>query len=68
MTKIFKRSIEKESKIENKVQILYTDVLESELIRNFKKPKVHFLRFSQLFYQQPKKYNQIGLQSVQFEK
>ena len=35
MTKIFKLAIEEERKIENEVQINYTEVLENHLIRNF---------------------------------
>lgn len=35
MTKIFKAAIEQEKKIENEVQIHYTQVTETELIRNF---------------------------------
>ena len=49
MTKIFKRAIEEERKIENEVQINYTEVLENHLIRNFEKPKV-FVLLIQAYY------------------
>lgn len=39
-TKIFKKSIESEQKIEYEVQINYVEVLQTEHIRNFEKPKV----------------------------
>jgi hypothetical protein len=38
MTKIFRRCIESEKKIENEVKIEYIDIIESKKIRNFKKP------------------------------
>jgi hypothetical protein len=38
MTKIFRRCIEEERKIENEVKMEYINVSESKKIRNFKKP------------------------------
>jgi hypothetical protein len=38
MTKIFRRCIEEEKKIESEVKIEYINVVESKKIRNFKKP------------------------------
>ena len=45
-TSIFKKAIEEERKIENEVQINYVQVLQTELIRNFEKPKVTNINIS----------------------
>ncbi len=56
LSKIFRKSIENEQKIESEVQINHVEVTQTEKIRNFEKEKVFLYLFSLSSVQQDRKF------------
>lgn len=63
LSKIFKKSIENEEKIEFQIQIKHVEVVQTQSIRNFEKPKVVVFLYSLLFNLLEKTYPRINLPS-----
>lgn len=56
LSKIFRKSIENEQKIESEVQINHVEVTQTEKIRNFEKEKVFLYLYSLSSVQQDRKF------------